>query len=142
DNARLVEALQARTADLQARNEELDAFSHMVAHDLKNPLSLTIGYAQFLRKRHTPSLDEDAYRCLEQIEQSGTKMGNIVDELLLLSKIRSVDVERVPLDMADIVAMAELRLTHMIQEYEARVIWPETWPTAFGHDAWIEEVSV
>jgi two-component system, sensor histidine kinase and response regulator len=142
DNARLVEALQRRTADLQSRNEELDAFSHMVAHDLKNPLSLTIGYAQFLRKRHTPSLDEDAYRCLEQIEQSGTKMSNIVDELLLFANIRSAEVVSRPLDMADIAAMAELRLTHMIQEYNAQIAWPESWPTALGHDAWIEEVWV
>ncbi len=137
-----LEALEARNRDLQARNEELDAFSHMVAHDLKNPLSLVIGYAQFLRKRYTQALDQEAVECLEQIEQSGVKMTSIIDELLLLAKIRSAEVQTVPLDMSDIVAMAELRLSHMIQEYQAQITWPEEWPVALGQEAWVEEVWV
>ncbi|MCC7449123.1 MAG: response regulator [Anaerolineae bacterium] len=142
DNARLVEALRDHAEDLRSRNEELDAFSHMVAHDLKNPLSLTIGYAQFLRKRHTGTLEEDSVRCLEQIEQSGYKMRNIIDELLLLAKIRHTDVTSVPLDMEDIVSMAELRLSSMIQDYNAQVNWPDSWPKVMGEEAWVEEVWV
>jgi signal transduction histidine kinase/DNA-binding response OmpR family regulator len=142
DNARLVEALRHHATDLQARNEELDAFSHMVAHDLKNPLSLTIGYAQFLKKRHGASLDADGYKCVDQIEQSGVKMSTIIDELLRLAKIRNTEVQTQPLDMGDIAAMAELRLTNMIEEYGAEIIWPDSWPAALGHDAWIEEVWV
>jgi signal transduction histidine kinase len=137
-----LEALEVRNRDLQARNEELDAFSHMVAHDLKNPLSLVIGYAQFLRKRYAQALDQEAVECLEQIEQSGAKMTSIIDALLLLARIRSTEVQTVPLDMGDIVAMAELRLSHMIQEYQAQITWPEKWPVALGQDAWIEEVWV
>ena len=110
DNARLVDELRSQALDLSSRNEELDAFSHMVAHDLKDPLSLIIGYAQFLRKRRSTGLDEEIITCLHQIEQSGAKMSNIIDELLLLAKIRGVEVERIPLDMGDIVAMAEFRL--------------------------------
>jgi signal transduction histidine kinase/DNA-binding response OmpR family regulator len=142
DNARLVDALRQHATDLQSRNEELDAFSHMVAHDLKNPLSLTIGYAQFLKKRHAGSFDEDTYKCVDQIEHSGIKMSNIIDELLRLAKIRSTEVQPEPLDMEDIVAMAELRVTNMIEEYGAQVTWPDSWPTVLGQDAWIEEVWV
>jgi len=142
DNARLVEALRQNATDLQARNEELDAFSHMVAHDLKNPLSLTIGYAQFLKKRHGSTLDADGYKCVDQIEQSGVKMSNIIDELLRLAKIRNTEVQTEPLDMGDIAAMAELRLTNMIEEYGAEIDWPDSWARALGHDAWIEEVWV
>jgi signal transduction histidine kinase len=114
----------------------------MVAHDLKNPLSLIIGYAQFLRKRRSSGFDEEIMNCLQQIEQSGAKMSNIIDELLLLAKIRGAEVERRPLDMGDIVAMAEFRLSHMIKESGAEIVWPETWPTALGQEAWIEEVWV
>jgi signal transduction histidine kinase/CheY-like chemotaxis protein len=142
DNARLVDELRTQTLDLRSRNEELDAFAHMVAHDLKNPLSLIIGYAQFLRKRRSSGFDEEIMNCLQQIEQSGAKMTNIIDELLLLAKIRGAEVERKPLDMGDIVAMAEFRLTHMINESGAVIVWPETWPVALGQEAWIEEVWV
>jgi signal transduction histidine kinase/DNA-binding response OmpR family regulator len=142
DNARLVDELRSQALDLSSRNEELDAFSHMVAHDLKNPLSLIIGYAQFLRKRRSSGFDEEIFTCLQQIEQSGAKMSNIIDELLLLAKIRGVEVERTPLDMGDIVAMAEFRLTHMIKESDAQIVWPDAWPVALGQEAWIEEVWV
>jgi signal transduction histidine kinase/DNA-binding response OmpR family regulator len=142
DNARLVDELRTQALDLRSRNEELDAFAHMVAHDLKNPLSLIIGYAQFLRKRRNSGFDEEIITCLQQIEQSGAKMSNIIDELLLLAKIRGAEVERTPLDMGDIVAMAEFRLTHMIKESGAEITWPDEWPVALGQEAWIEEVWV
>jgi GAF domain-containing protein len=47
---RLEERVRERTAELQARNEELAAYDHTVAHDLKNPLALVIGYAELLGK--------------------------------------------------------------------------------------------
>ena len=50
-------ALEQKTADLEARNEELDAFAHTVAHDIKNPISVVIGYAETLL---APGLEIDA----------------------------------------------------------------------------------
>ena len=63
ERQRAEKALRRQTTELQARNEELDAFAHTVAHDLKNPLGPIIGYAEFAQKkplnpfiRRTPSI--------------------------------------------------------------------------------------
>jgi signal transduction histidine kinase len=142
DNARLVEALRRRTAELQARNEELDAFSHTVAHDLKGPLGHIMGYAYLLRDLSLVS-EEDYHTYVQAIEQGGQKVRNIIDELLLLASVRKLEeIETKPLDMAPIVAEASRRLSFVIEQYQADLVLPaeDSWPLAVGHGPWIEEV--
>jgi signal transduction histidine kinase len=142
DNARLVEALRHHTTQLQARNEELDAFAHTVAHDLKNPLALVIGLAEALGDMYATLSDEERRRYLHQIAMTGRKMDNIVSELLLLAGVRQTEVEIGPLDMEGIVTEAWRRLAHMVEDRQAEVIVPERWPVALGYGPWVEEVWV
>ncbi len=143
ENARLVEALRQQATELQARNEELDAFSHTVAHDLKNPLHLILGYAEVLEDDGIESRDE-WQRAVRSILQIGTKMNNILDALLLLAGVRNADVELCPLDMASIVEEVQHRLAHMIWERGAQVTLPNAsaWLPALGYAPWIEEVWI
>jgi PAS domain S-box-containing protein len=144
DNARLMEALQRRTAELQARNEELDAYAHTVAHDLKGPLGHMVGFAQVLEQDHAELSFEELKRCSQTIARGGRKMSNIIDELLLMAGIRDAEVELEPLDMAHIVREVQIRLAYMIDKYQAEVLLPpeDAWPVALGHAAWVEEVWV
>jgi len=142
DNARLVEALRRYTTELKARNEDLDAFAHTVAHDLKGPLAFVVGLAEVLGEECTTMLDEERRRYLRRMAQSGRKMSSIIDELLLLAGVRQMEVEMGPLDMASIVAEAQQRLAHVIEAQQAQVILPETWPVALGYGPWVEEVWV
>jgi signal transduction histidine kinase len=141
-NARLVASLRERTAELEARNAELDAFAHTVAHDLKNPLAHIVGYAQLLAEGLTEMLDDEKRDCLGYVARTAVKMSNIVDELLLLAEVRKMDIELAPLDMAGIVDEAQTRLAHMIAERHAEIIAPAAWPPALGYAAWVEEVWV
>jgi signal transduction histidine kinase/PAS domain-containing protein len=143
DNARLVEALWRRTAELEARNEDLDAFAHTVAHDLKNPLGVITGLAGVL-KEDCASLSGEALRhYLGTIVQNARKINSIIDELLLLAVVRKLEeVEMRPLDMASIVAETQRRLAHMIGEHQAEITSPGTWPVARGYGPWVEEVWV
>jgi signal transduction histidine kinase/CheY-like chemotaxis protein len=136
------DALRQRSAELQARNEELDAFAHTVAHDLQNPLSMIIGFADVLEQRYTTLPTEDVEHSLGTIVRSGRKMSKIIHELLLLSSVRGIDVDVQPLDMPRIVTEARLRLARPIQEHQAEIVLPEVWPKALGHAPWIEEVWV
>ena len=144
ENARLVKELRQQAAALQARNEELDAFAHTVAHDLKAPLSLVIGYAELSKDYSAASPDGELCRNLQLIARNARKMSSIVQDLLLLAEVRSVDVEREPLDMAGIVAEAQDRLAHMIEEYQAEIVAPDVsaWPAALGYAPWVEQVWV
>jgi signal transduction histidine kinase len=142
ENARLVENLRQQTAELSVRNEELDAFAHTVAHDLKNPLYMLIGFSDLLSDAHIAMTDRERQECYRGIARVAYKMDSIVKELLLLAQVRQVDVETKPLNMAGILAEVQQRLASMIAEYRAEVVAPTAWPTAMGHASWIEEVWV
>jgi two-component system sensor histidine kinase/response regulator len=137
------EELAVQLGELQARNEELDAFAEAVARDLKAPLTSIIGFADMLRDIHATMPAEQLEESLRTISSSGSKMNKIIDDLLLLAGLRQaqqVDVK--PLDMASIVDAALKRLSDVIAEYEADVTLPDSWPKALGHGPWVEEVWV
>jgi PAS domain S-box-containing protein len=135
-------ARQQYARELEARNGELDAFAHTVAHDLKNPLNLIIGYCGLLKDDHRTMTPEELDESLSAAVHSGIKMNNIIDELLLLAEVRKHQVQIMPLDMGYLVDAACMRLIQMVEKHHAQVIGPETWPSAMGYAPWIEEVWV
>jgi PAS domain S-box-containing protein len=142
DNANLIQALKQRTVELQARNEDLDAYAHTVAHDLKGPLAYMIGFAQVLEEEHASLPAEELPRYLHTVSRSGHKMNNIINELLLMARLREAEVELTPLDIAGIVDQVLERLVYMIEERQAQIVLPETWPVVLGYGPWVEEVWV
>lgn len=128
-------------AELQARNAELDAFAHTVAHDIKNPLHLIIGYADVLAENFARLLAADVTDALRSIWRSARKLDNITDNLLLLSEVRQKQIDVEPLDMGGIVAEARLRVANLIDE-QTTIDLPDTWPIAIGYEPWIEEVWI
>lgn len=143
ENARMVTALSQRALELQERNQELDAFAHTVAHDLKTPLIVIVGYADVLANfTRDPALTEEARQNLLAIIRAGHKMDNIIEELLLFAGVRQLDVQPETLKMGEIVAEAQLRLAVQIEEAGAKIAVPAEWPAALGYGPWIEEVWV
>jgi len=139
--AELLEAnrrLQQEISERQKLIEELDAFAHTVAHDLQNPLSIINAYIELLQARWPTQAERQ--RAVQIIAQNGQRMTRIVKELLLLARMRQTDIARQPLDMTSIVQEALQRLLMMIDEKQAELILPETWPVALGHAPWVEEV--
>ena len=140
---RVEEALREHAAEVEARNEELDAFAHTVAHDLKDPNAQVIGYAELLLHELGAELPPEVVRQdLQAIARGARKVNNIIEELLLLAEVRQTDVERRPLNMAAIVAEARQRLQEAITGAGAEIHLSENWPAALGHAPWIEEVWV
>jgi PAS domain S-box-containing protein len=139
ERKRIEEALRQNNAELQARNAELDAFAHTVAHDIKNPLHLIIGYADMLAENYTVLSTTDIVESIQFIERSAQKLNRITDDLLLLSQVRQIDVIRGPLNMAAIVAEARLRVVHLIDS-QTHITVPDTWPIGLGYEPWVEEV--
>ncbi len=133
--------LQREIAERDKLIVELDAFAHTVAHDLKNPLTTIIGYAQLLEHTHTTLPSEDLRRYLEMITRQGRGMNNIINELLLLAGVRKMEeIKMSVLDMDAIVAQAQNRLSAVIAEHQAEIALPSDWPVAIGYGPWIEEV--
>ncbi|MBN1875492.1 MAG: PAS domain S-box protein, partial [Anaerolineae bacterium] len=136
-------ALRHYAAELEASNTELDAFAHTVAHDLKNPLTVVVGFGELLKSRYETMAAPVVRENLERITNTGKKMINIINELLLLSGIRKIeDVPRRQLQMEAIVAEVKKRLVPMLADYKAALHAPAVWPAALGHAPWVEEVWV
>jgi signal transduction histidine kinase len=137
---RLQQELQQNNEALITSNKELEAFSHTVAHDLKNPVSSIIGFAQLLNIAYSELNEDDIKSILVSVETSANKANRIIEELLLLSSTRSQTVEATPVNMADILIEVEQSLSSMIEEYQAEIILPDEWPIVEGYAPWIEEI--
>lgn len=136
--------LAATVRELQSRNEDLDAFSHTVAHDIRSPVGQMVGVAEMLAELDTELSPEVREKSLGMLMRAGEKLTNIIDELLLLAGLRHVDIQPVPLDMRAIVNEALARLQHVLEQAGAEVTIAdsESWPAVFGYPAWVEEVWV
>jgi PAS domain S-box-containing protein len=141
ERKQMEEALRQSNAELQARNVELNAFAHTVAHDIKNPLHLIIGYAGVLLESYTTLASDEVVKSLQLIECSSEKLNSITDNLLLLSQVHQQDIIRAPLEMAAIVAEARQRVAHLLDTQTCLSV-PAVWPTALGYEPWVEEVWV
>jgi PAS domain S-box-containing protein len=142
DRVATEEALRDFAQELQERNEELDAFAHTVAHGLQDPLSLVVGFADVLQGEYRDLPAEVMHRRLGIIAESGLKMSKIIDNLLLLARVRQREVEVRPLNMSAIVEEAWGRLAHLIEERDAEISVPESFPLVRGYGPWLEEVWV
>jgi len=144
DNARLVETLRQRTVDLQACCKRRDTFARVLAGDLRGPLETIVSFAQVLEDDYAALPDEELRRYLHTIAQKGRDMVGVIDELLAVQAglPREIEEEIGPLDMASVVAEALERLSYVIEEHQAEIILPESWPVALGHGPWVEEVWV
>lgn len=120
--------------------EELDAYAHTVAHDLKNPLSAQRGYLEMVIEDASDTLDASSLEDLRRVSQITDDMIEIVHELLLLASMRREEHSIVPraLDMHAVLARLKTRLAAMCAH--ATIVEPERWPPVLGHAPWIEEV--
>ena len=134
-----------RRKQLEAEREQmivdLDAFSHMVAHDLKNPLNLVLGFGRLLKDQHDDLSSAERHQYLSAMARSAEKMFTIINELLLLAHVRGeTQLDLQPLDMAAIVAEVQFRLSELATESQAEICVPAQWPLAVGRAPWVEEV--
>jgi signal transduction histidine kinase len=86
-NEELEDRVQERTAELKAINEELEAFSASVSHDLRGPLHVISGYSVMLEETYGRILDAEGRKYLQRIDASVQQMANIIEDLLKLSRL-------------------------------------------------------
>ena len=104
--------LEASNENLVAANQELEAFSYTVSHDLRSPLNIISGYTQLLQTEYSKSLNAEALEFLERILHSAFSMSRLIDDLLQFSRSGRSEIKTTQMDFSDLAleVMKELRL--------------------------------
>jgi PAS domain S-box-containing protein len=120
-NAELEQRVVERTAQLQAANKELEAFSYSVSHDLRAPLRHVLGFVELLRKDAGPALSKESLGHLTTISQAAKQMGQLVDDLLAFSRIGQSEMQRTEVKLDRVVKQA---VKTFQEETKARkIVW-------------------
>ncbi len=113
----------SRTRELAVANEELEAFSYSVSHDLRAPLRGMEGFSRLLLERHASSLNAEAQGYLDRISKGTQRMGAIIDDLLTLARIARVHLFKTHVDLTALArAVAnEMELDESVQNVEWQI---------------------
>jgi PAS domain S-box-containing protein len=98
-NADLELRVQNRTSELTAANQELEAFTYSVAHDLRAPLRHVDGFAQMLQEALGPNSSPESTQLVRRIRTAILNMGRLVDDLLNLARVGRQELSRSPVDL-------------------------------------------
>ncbi len=101
-SAELSRRVEARTAELQAANRELETFSYSVSHDLRAPLSTIHGFTSLVIRKNAGTLDEGSLSMLDRVKSSAERMAQLIDELLRLSGVSRQTLHLQDVDLSDL----------------------------------------
>ena len=99
-NEDLEQRVQQRTQELQVANNELEAFSYSVSHDLRAPLRAIHGFSSLVEKQYAGQIDEQGRDMLRRVGAGVNKMGALIDDLLRLSRISRQTMRIQPVDLS------------------------------------------
>ncbi|MDY6875679.1 MAG: hypothetical protein SWK90_05700 [Chloroflexota bacterium] len=119
DLAILRKSLRQCTADLQARNRDLDDIARYVVSEFKSPMGVIVGFAELLEEDYASLSNEELCHCAHMIKQSGHKMGKMLNALLVLANSRRLSDNI--WYAAYLAAMGEMPLSKWVYEEEEEV---------------------
>lgn len=110
-NANLELRILERTTELVSANKELEAFSYSVSHDLRSPLRSIDGFSQALLEDYAEQLDNQGKDYLKRVRAATQRMGELIDDMLKLSRVTRVEMQRKPVDLSTLASevLAELQ---------------------------------
>jgi signal transduction histidine kinase len=141
ERRRVAAELNQRGEQLQAANKELEAFSYSVSHDLRAPLRHIDGYASLLAKSAAGTLDEKGKRYLQTISESATRMGQLIDDLLVFSRMGRQEMMNGSVNLDQLVKSVLHDLQHDLQDRQ--ISWTiASLPEVQGDAAMLRQVFV
>ena len=138
-NEELEQRVLQRTAQLEAANKDLEAFSYSVSHDLRAPLRAIDGFSRILLEDHAERLDGEGRRLLKIVGDNGKKMGELIDDVLAFSRIGRREAESSDIDMNALAASVfeEIKAATEGRAVEFNV---EPLPHAWGDRSMVRQV--
>ncbi len=129
-NAMLEARVLERTAQLEVTNQELEAFCYSVSHDLRSPLRAIDGFSQALEEELPEEISPDAQHYFNRIRSATHRMGQLIEDLLNLSRVSRGTLESQPVNLSDI---ANEVVTSLVAANPGRKIEVSIWHTMSGN---------
>lgn len=115
--------IRQRTSELQAANQELEAFSYSVSHDLRAPLRSIDGFSQALSEDYADLLDNQGKDYLNRVRAATQRMGRLIDDMLALSRVTRTEMQHERIDLSKMAAdvLSELQKNDSGRKVEWRI---------------------
>ncbi|MFT3896238.1 MAG: CHASE domain-containing protein [Thermomonas sp.] len=122
-NRTLEARVAVRTRELTQANEELESFAYSVSHDLRAPLRSIDGFSRLLRERYGEALDETGRVYLERVRSATTRMDELIDAILKVSRIGRSELKPCAIDLSQLAGeiVSELREQDPSRRVEVRI---------------------
>ncbi|HEY9615405.1 MAG TPA: GAF domain-containing protein [Microcoleaceae cyanobacterium] len=119
----LNQELSKSVVELTAVNRELEAFSYSVSHDLRAPLRSINGYSQALLEDCWDRLDHTGQRYLQRIRSATERMGELIDDVLILSRITRSDMTFQPVNLSELAqeSLVDLRAANPDRQVDCQI---------------------
>ncbi len=140
-NRELEQRVTARTADLEAANQELEAFSYSVSHDLRTPLRAIDGFSHILLEDYADKLDEEGKRLLNVVRNNTSRMGQLIDDILKFSRAGRLEISFSEIDMEQLAYSVFIELRPVVAGDKLQ-LEIEHLPSARGDSAMMRQVFV
>lgn len=141
----LEQRIRERTAQLEAANRELEAFSYSVSHDLRVPLRAIGGYTRILQEEYQQQMDAEGKRVCSVISESADKMSALIDDLLAFSRLGRAAMSPRKLDMEELVNSVFQELTTAKSrkriDFQVDVVPPVMGDTSLLRQVWVNLIS-
>ena len=125
---------QARLlAEIQLTNKDLAQFAYVASHDLQEPLRMVASYTQLLADRYEGQLDARADKYIRYAVDGATRMQNLINDLLSLSRVGKNSIPLVPTDCGAVVGDVLQNLGKAVEESEATIVVADDLPTVIGN---------
>lgn len=114
-------AVEAREADLERSNTELEQFAYVASHDLQEPLRKVASFCQMLERRYKGQLDERADTYIHYAVDGATRMQELINDLLAFSRVGRTTEHLEAVELEDVVDVAVRNLSSAIEDSAATI---------------------
>jgi signal transduction histidine kinase/CHASE3 domain sensor protein len=136
----LEQRVAKRTVQLQETNQELEAFTYTISHDLRAPLRTMQGFAQALQEDYTDKLDSVGKEYIQYITEGAIQMDTLIADLLAYSRLSRTQIQMQKVDLTNVVEEALKQLSTQIQEQQAQITVAKPLPPVMAHRSTLIQV--
>ncbi|PLX82783.1 MAG: hypothetical protein C0616_01790 [Desulfuromonas sp.] len=119
----LLRDIDQRTLELESANRELEAFAYSISHDLRAPLRSIDGFSHALVEDYGDELNEEAQDYLKRVRDAAQRMGLLIDDLLMLSRVNRGELNKTDIDLTVMATeiTQELRLEDPFRQVDVKI---------------------